>query len=113
MTSLPAILALSLAAPPIDRPTRPAVQVLAFVGAGLLAAGLAFEINGQVGADPRAQVLEWQSQAQSHIVGGIALMGAGACLITIAALLTPWRAPAVSIWVSPSGATAAFRVALP
>jgi hypothetical protein len=105
---LPVILALALATEPLpaDRPTRPAVQALAFVGVAFLGVGLGFEITGRAGADPRAPVLEWSAHAQADTVGGIALMGAGLCLVTIAAILTPWHFPSLAVWVTPGGGVA-------
>ncbi|MDP1829344.1 MAG: hypothetical protein Q8L48_39125 [Archangium sp.] len=107
---LPVVLALAVAAEvsPADRPARPAVRVLAYVGTGFLAVGLAFEITGRAGADPKAPVLAWSEHAQANTIGGIALMGAGLCLVTIAALLTPWHFPTLSISPSAGGVTFAF-----
>lgn len=112
---LPLILAVTVGAepPPVDRPVRPAAQVMAFLGTGFLAAGLAFEITGRAGSDPRAPVLEWSAHAQSDTVGGIALMGAGLCLITIAALLTRWHFPSLAVWATPGGAMVAIGAPLP
>lgn len=112
---LPLILAMTVAAenPPVDRPVRPAAQVLAFVGTGFLAVGLAFEITGRAGADPRAPVLEWSAHAQADTIGGIALMGAGLCLVTIAALLTPWHLPPLALWATPGGVMVAVGAPLP
>jgi hypothetical protein len=77
---------------------------MAFIGTGLLAVGLMFEITGRAGSDATAPVLEWSAHAQADTVGGIALMSAGLCFITIAALLTPWRPPPVALWISSRGA---------
>lgn len=116
---LPLLLALTAGADslPVDRPiepaTRPAVQVLAWAGVGLISVGLGFELTGRAGADPRAPVLAWSERATSYSVGGIALLGAGLCLVTIAALLTPWHFPALALSVSPSGASVAVAVRWP
>lgn len=114
-SALPLILAMTLVAesPPVDRPTRTSVKVMAFVGTSLLGLGLAFEITGRAGADPRAPVLEWSSHAQANTIGGIALMGAGLCLITIAALLTPWHFPSLAVWATPGGAMVALGARWP
>lgn len=112
---LPVLLALTVGAdsPPVDQPTRPAVQVLAWAGVGLISAGLGLELTGRAGADPRAPVLEWREHAAQYSVGGIALAGAGLCLVTIAALLTPWHFPALSLSFSASGASVAVAVRWP
>ncbi len=96
---LAAILALTVAAEPLELnpPARPAVKVMAFLGAGLMTVGLGFEITGRAATDPRAPVLEWSSHAQSDTIGGIALIGAGLCLVTIAALLTRWHFPSLAL----------------
>ena len=109
---LPIIVALTLAAEPPAVParTRPGVTVLAFVGAGLVAAGLGFEITGRAGSDPRAPVYEWRPNAQANIVGGLSLIAAGLCLITVAAALTRWQVPSVSLQVTPDGARLALGV---
>lgn len=111
---LAAILALTVAAEPVpspvegsrslDPPARPAVKVLAFIGAGLMGVGLGFEITGRAATDPRAPVLEWRSHAQSNTIGGIALIGTGLCLVTIAALLTRWHFPSLALRAGPRGA---------
>lgn len=100
------VLAITLGAEPpqVDRPARTPVKVLAFVGTGFLTLGLAFEITGRAGADPRAPVLEWSAHAQANTVGGLALMGGGLCLLSIAALLTPWHFPSLAVWATPGGA---------
>lgn len=112
---LPVIVALALAVEPpaVESRTRPGVTVLAFVGAGLVATGLAFEITGRAGSDPRAPVFEWRANAQANIVGGLALIGAGLCFITVAALLTRWQLPAVSLSVTPDGARVALGATWP
>lgn len=112
---LPVIVALTLAAevPAVEPRSRPGVMVLAFVGAGMVTTGLAFEITGRAGSDPRAPVLELRANAQANLVGGLSLMGAGLCLITIAAALTRWRLPAVSLWVTPDGARVAVGTKWP
>ena len=121
---LPLMLALAVAAEdsPVDRPAgastedtpaRPAVRALAFVGTGFLTVGLAFEITGRAGADPKAPVLAWSEHAQANTLGGIALMGAGLCLITIAALLTPWHFPTLAISPMPGGAMLALGARFP
>ena len=102
---LPLILAMTVAAEPlpVDRPVRPSAQVMAYIGTGLLAVGLMFEITGRAGADAKAPVLEWREHAQADTIGGIALMSAGLCFITIAALLTPWRLPPVGLGLTTGG----------
>ncbi len=107
---LPVIVALTLATEPlvVEPRTRPGVTVLAFVGAGLVATGLGFEITGRAGSDPRALVHEWRANAQSNSVGGLSLIAVGLCLITIAAVLTRWKLPAVSLSVTPDGARLAL-----
>lgn len=112
---LPVIVALTLAAegPAVPVRTRPGVTVLAFVGAGLVAAGLGFEIAGRAGRDPRAKVYELRPNAEANIVGGLSLIAAGLCLITVAAVLTRWRVPAVSLWVTPDGARLALGASWP
>ena len=116
MTSvLRLVLAMTVAAEPVpvDRPVRPPVQVMAVIGTGFLAVGLMFEITGRAATDPRAPVLEWSKHAQADTIGGIALMSAGLCFITIAALLTPWRLPPVALWVTPGGAMVSMGAPLP
>jgi|GEM_PF-6457114 hypothetical protein len=81
---------------PVDRPARPAVQAAAFVGAGFLTAGVAFEIA----ASDRTLA----QYAVSNTIGGIALMAAGLCFITIAAVLTTWHFPSLSVWATAGGA---------
>ncbi|MDP2274078.1 MAG: hypothetical protein Q8N23_35990 [Archangium sp.] len=112
---LSVIVALTLAAeaPAVPARTRPGVTVLAFVGAGLVTAGLGFEISGRAGRDPRAPVYEWRPNAEANIVGGLSLIAAGLCLITIAAVLTRWQVPAVSLSVTPGGARLALGATWP
>ena len=112
---LPVIVALTLAAEPpeLEARTRPGVTVLAFVGAGLVAAGLGFEITGRAGSDPRAPVHEWRPHAQANIVGGLSLIGVGLCFITIAAVLTRWRPSTISWSVTPGGARVALGATWP
>ena len=74
---------------------------MAFVGVGLLAMGVGFEITGLAGGSSVAPVSEWAATAHSNTVGGIALMSAGLCFITIAALLTNWLPPK-GVWVAAS-----------
>lgn len=116
---LPVLLALTVGAdsPPVDQPiavpTRPGVQALAWVGVGLIGVGLGFELTGRAGADARAPVPEWREHAAQYSVGGIALMGAGLCVVTIAALLTPWHFPSLALGISPGGASVAVVVRWP
>lgn len=98
---------------PIEAPTRLAVKVLAFAGAGMITAGLGLEFTGRAGSDPRAPVPEWSKDAAFYSVGGIALMGAGLCVVTIAALLTPWHFPSLAFSFSPSSASVAVAVRWP
>lgn len=116
MGSVPAlIIALTMASetPPVDRPVRPAVVVMAVVGTGMLTVGLMFEITGRAGSDPIAPVPEWGAHAQANTLGGFALMGAGLCLVTIAALLTPWRLPPLAVWPTAGGAMVGIGARLP
>ena len=117
---LPVLLALTAGADstPVNQPnpqeaTRPAVKVLAFAGAGLIGAGLAFEFTGRAGADRLAPVPEWRKDAAFYSVGGIAMAGAGLCLVTLAALLTPWHFPSLAFSWSARGATVAVAVRWP
>ncbi len=112
---LPVIVALTLAAEPpaVQVRARPGVTVLAFVGAGMVVAGLGFEITGRAGSDPRAPVYEWRPNARANIVGGLSLIAAGLCLITIAAVLTRWQVPAISLSVTPDGARLALGATWP
>ena len=112
---LPVIVALTLAAEPpaVEARTRPGVTVLAFVGAGLVTTGLGFELTGRAGSDPRAPVQEWRLHAQANIVGGVSLIAVGLCFITIAAVLTRWRPPAVSFALTPHGARVALGATWP
>jgi energy-converting hydrogenase Eha subunit A len=87
------VLALALAAEPVavDRPARLEVKVAAFSGAGLLTLGVVFEIIGR-------------TQGSAHdTIGAVGLISAGLSLITVAALLTPWRIPNVAIVPTPGG----------
>ncbi len=112
---LPVVLAALLAAEPIpvERPTRPGVQAAALFGAGLLAAGLIFEIAGRAGSDPVAPVLELRPYAQANTIGGVALISGGLCFITIAALLTPWRLPSIAVIPTAGGAMFSFGAVWP
>ncbi len=112
---LPVLLALAVGAdsPPVEQPTRPAVHVLAWTGVGLIGVGVGFGITGLAGSNARAPVLEWREDAARYSVGGIALIGAGLCLVTIAALLTPWHFPALALFISPGGASVAVAVRWP
>lgn len=113
VSALALVIALTAAAdfkPQPEVPTRPAVKVLAFVGAGMIGAGLGLELTGRAGADPRAPVPEWRQDAAFFSVGGVAMAGAGLCLVTIAALLTPWHFPSLSVSWSANGASVAVAV---
>lgn len=114
MNLIPVVLAAMLAGspPPVDRPTRPFVQVTAFAGAGLLAMGLGFAVTGLAGSDPQTPAYEWSRTAPANTVGGIALMSVGLCLITIAALLTPWARPSAR-WLAANAAGLGLGVRLP
>lgn len=93
--------------------TRPGVQVAAWLGAALLTVGVAVEFTGQAGLDPRAPVTAWADAAPLNIVGGFGLIGAGLGFITIAAVLTPWGAPPVALWLDGHGGGLVVRWALP
>lgn len=112
---LSGLLALSLATEPpaIERLTPVSVRAMAFTGAGLVTLGVAFEINGLAGIDSRALVPEWREQATFNLAGGAGLIGAGLCLIAIAALLTPRDIPPVIVWVTSGGAAVSLRFPLP
>lgn len=88
---------------PLAPVTRPGVQVAAWLGAALLTLGVAVEFTGQAGLDPRAPVTAWADAAPLNIVGGFGLIGAGLGFITIAAVLTPWGAPPVALWLDGHG----------
>lgn len=108
MNLIPLVLAATLTpAQPAEPPTRRAVQLMAFSGAGLLAAGLAFEITGAGAPASTAPDL-----AAAQTVGGVALMSVGLCFLAIAAVLTPWNAP-FSLMVTPTGALLSVRVPVP
>ena len=85
-------------APLIDRPTPVPVKVLAFVGAGFVAAGIGFEIASS--ANPAGPT---SVEAQRQQVGGIALISSGLSLLIIAALLTPWTGPKLALWANGHG----------
>lgn len=114
MNLIPVVLAAMLAgsAPPVDRPTRPMVQVTAFAGVGLLAMGLGFAVTGLAGSDPLTPAYEWSRTAPANTVGGLALMSVGLCLITIAVLLTPWARP-LAHWAAQTREGFAWAVRLP
>ena len=59
------------------------------------------------GADLRAPVPEWSKNAAFYSVGGIAMAGAGLCLVAIAAILTPWQLPPLAFSWSANGASVA------
>lgn len=116
MSALSLLIALTAAAelnPQPEVPTPPAVKVLAFVGAGMIGAGLGLELTGRAGSDPRAPVPEWSQDAAFFSVGGIAMTGAGLCLVAIAALLTPWQSPSLAISWSAHGVSVAVAVRWP
>lgn len=120
VSALPLLFALTAGAdlnpvnrPSVDEPSRPAIKVLAFTGAGLISVGLALELTGRAGSDPRAPVPEWSQNASFFSVGGIAMAGAGLCLVTIAALLTPWHLPSLAFSWSANSAAVAVAVRWP
>ena len=87
------VLALALATEPVpvDRPARLEVKVAAFSGAGLLTLGVVFELVGRTQHSPH------------DTIGAVGLISAGLSLITVAALLTPWRIPNVALVLTPGG----------
>lgn len=83
---------------------------MAFAGAALLGVGVGFELTGRAAKDRNVPGADL---ADSNIVGGLAMMGAGLCLLTIAALLTRWDLPALGVSVTPGGAMVAFGAQWP
>ncbi len=100
-TLFPLVVAAFLAKTPEPAPPpRTAVQIAALLGGALVLAGVGFELTGRVDVDlPERTFL-----ARGNSIGGVALVSAGFCVLTLAALLMPAHRPAVALSVSPAGA---------
>lgn len=94
---LSAALALTVTAPPVPeaKPLHPAVLILGATGAVLMGGGVAFELKGRLAFPPGTPIDEWPTIARHDVVGGVALLGTGLCLLTLAALVTQHRLPAL------------------
>ena len=94
---LTAALALTVTAPPVPepKPLHPAVLILAASSAVLMGTGVGFELQGRLAIPPGAPIEAWPHEARANVVGGVALIGTGLCLLTLAALVTQHRLPAL------------------
>jgi hypothetical protein len=94
---LSAALALNVAAPPLPepKPLHPAVLILTASSAMLMLGGVAFELRGRLEIPHGAPIEAWPRDARADVVGGVALLGTGLCLLTLAALVAQHRVPAL------------------
>lgn len=90
-------LALSVSAAPVPEPkvVHPAVLILGATGAVLMGGGVAFELKGRLAVPPGLPLDDWPRVARADVVGGVAMLGTGLCLLTLAALITQHRIPAL------------------
>jgi hypothetical protein len=114
MTSvLPLALVVSLAAAPAPEPRtvpRTAALILGATGALVMGLGAGLEVKARLAAPPNTPASQWPSATRGDLVGGVALLGTGLCLLTLAALVLHHRVPPIALHLERGGASVTVGV---
>jgi hypothetical protein len=108
--SLALVVSLVAAPAPEPKPAHPAALILGATGALVMGLGAGLEVKARLEAPPNTPASQWPSAMRADLVGGVALLGTGLCLLTLAALVLHHRVPPIALHLERGGASVTVGV---